>query len=356
MIRSFWIAAAALVVLFAGCSTKEYYKPDRTVNSWPVCKEPRFSAESIVGETPDKSEIPTWPTCKRAGVHMIYKNAQGAVTRKGYVVDISGVTDFTIPDKQRFLGISDGWILTTGIDGNVTLRNRERNESIVMALEKTVASAAVKDDLLAVLFASNDMGLYRLSTRKSYFKTQGTPVTALDVRVARPYFLGSLVIFPTLDGRFVVVDYENKEVLRSTVVSSDRYFDNVFYFNVIGDTMVAATQHRLFCLSDTERRQKYDLREVFFDRDGIWIATKEGEVIHLSTTLQPLAKRKFPFAHFLGMIVGREKLYLLEKEGYLIVMDKAMESEAVYLVKLDDGINFTSDHAFYVRDKIITVE
>ncbi len=345
-----------LLLMFAGCSTKEYYKPEKTVNSWPVCKEPRFSAESIIGETPHENDIPKWPVCKRAGVHLESKGAEGAVAKKGWVVDKEGITGFKIPDDQRYLGLSDGWILYTGIDGNLTLRSKEDNRSVVLPLEKTVAAASVQGDYVAVLFASNDMGIYRLSTQKSYFKTQGTPATAVDVRIARPYFLGTLVVFPTLDGRFTVVDVENREVLRSTVVSSEPYFDNIFYFNVIGDTMVAATQHRLFSLSDKERREKYDLRDAKFDEEGIWIATKEGEVVHLTQKLQVVSKKKFPFAHFLGMIVGKQKLYLLEKEGYLIVMDKAMTQTEVYAVKLDDGVSYTSNEGFYVRDKIITVE
>lgn len=350
---AFW---TLLLLMISGCSTKEYYKPEKTVNSWPVCKEPRFSAESIVGESPHKDEIPTWPVCKRAGVHLASKGAEGAVAKKGWVVDKEGITGFKIPDDQRYLGLSDGWILYTGIDGNLTLRHQDDNRSVVLPLEKTVAAASVQGDYVAVLFASNDMGIYRLSTKKSYFKAQGTPATAVDVRIARPYFLGTLVVFPTLDGRFTVVDVENKEILRSTVVSSEPYFDNIFYFNVIGDTMVAATQHRLFSLSDKERRAKYDLRDVTFNGEGIWIATKEGEVIHLTDGLQVVSRQKFPFAHFLGMIVGKQKLYLLEKEGYLIVMDKAMTQTEVYAVKLDDGVSYTSTEGFYVRDKIITVE
>lgn len=344
------------LLLLSGCSSKEYYEPEKTVNNWPVCKEPRFSAESIVGETPRKDKFPVWPPCERARVHLAYKNAQGAVAEKGQVIDSEGMTDFKIPAGTTFLGESDGWTLYTGIDGNVTLHRGNPDETVVLPLEKTVAAAAVHGDYVAVLFASNDMGIYKLSTRKSYFKTQGSPATAVDVRVARPYFLGNLVVFPTLDGRFVVVDYENKELLRSTVVSSETYFDNVFYFNVIEDTMVAATQNRLFSLSDKERREKYDLRDVVFDHDGIWLATKEGKVIHLDTALQPIAEQKFPFAHFLGMIVGKEKIYLLEKQGYLIVLDKALAHSDVYSVKLDDGVSYTSKHAFYVRDKIITVE
>jgi len=344
------------LLLLAGCGSKEYYKPEKTVNSWPVCKEARFSAEAIVGQTPARDDIPKWPVCKRGAFTLVAKGEQGAVSKQGRVVDTAGVADFTIPTDQRYLGQSGGWILYTGIDGNVTLRSTQGKETIVMPLEKTVAAAAVRDDFLAVLFASNDMGLYRLSTRQSYFKTQGTPPTAVDVRIASPYFLGSLVVFPTLDGRFVVVDVTNKEVLRSTVVSSEPYFDNIFYFNVIGNTMVAATQQRLFSLSDKERREKYDLRNAVFDSDGIWIATKEGVVAHLTTALQTIKKQKFPFAHFLGMIVGKEKVYLLEKEGYLIVMDKAMTQTEVYAVEFDKGITFAAQNAFYVDDKIITVE
>jgi len=336
---SFFLAGALL--LFSGCSTKEYYKPEQTVSDWPTCKTSAASTEN---------------PCVGEGVRLVSKGAQGAVSRQGVVVEKTGISGFKIPEEERFLGRSGGWFLSTDIDGNVTLRSADGNETKHLTLEKTVAAAAVQGDYLAVLFASNEVGIYRLSTGKSYYKLPGTPATAVDVRIANPYFLGNLVVFPTLDGRLVVIDYEHKELLRSTVVSSETYFDNIFYFKVVGDTMVAATSNRLFSLSDKERREKLDLRDVVFDGKNIWAATKEGEVLHLTPALEPVGKMKFPFAHFLGMIVGKEKLYLLEKEGYLIVIDKAMTHADVYDVSLGDGITFTGDKAFYVRDKIITVE
>lgn len=330
MTRTYVFIAALFLLLLSGCSSKEYYEPKNVVGDW---------------------------SDEESSVELIATGSQGAVSEEGTIVDADGVADFKIPTAQRYLGKSDGWIITAKIDGNVTLRSPERNATILMPLEKTVASAAVKGDYLAVLFANDDMGIYRLSTKASYFKTTGTPPVAVDIRITQPYFLGNLVVFPTLDGRFVVVDYEKKEVLRSTVVSSEPYFDNIFYFNVIGNAMVAATQHRLYCLSGQERREKFDLRNVVFDDDGIWVATKEGDVIHLTQSLQRIAKQAFPFAHFLGMIVGKEKIYLLEKEGYLIVMDKAMTQTKVYSVSLgDDDIVFTAKNAFYAGDQVITIE
>ncbi len=346
MIRTLLLPLLALLALTA-CSTKEYYSPEETVDESALCGT--FDSAS------EKREA-KGPVCSDSGAELVSRGAEGAVSENGEVIDSRGKSSARIKKGKRFLGISDGWVLSTGIDGNVTLQSRDGNRSVVMPLEKTVAAASVQGDYLAVLFASNDLGIYRLSTGKSYYKVQGTPVTAVDVRIASPYFLGTLVVFPTLDGRLVVVDYEHKELLRSTAVGSENYFGNIFYFNVIGDTMVAATSQHLFALSEQERRAKYDLRDVVFDKEGVWAATKEGEVLHMTAALQPIAKRKFPFAHFLGMIVGDKKLYLLEKEGYLIVMDKAMTQTEVYDVALDGGLTFTADKAFYAGDKIITVE
>lgn len=336
--------AAVMLTLLGGCSSKEYYTPETTAGSWPSC---RAGLPQQEGEA--------WPACVRMPAALTSKGAQGAVSDEGWLVDSEGVVPQRAPEGTRFLGLSDGWLLFTGVDGTVTLQKRGDTKSVVtLQLEKTVAAASVKGDLLAVLFASNDIALYTISTGKSAFKAQGTPALVVDVRIAAPYFLGNLVIFPTLDGKIAVVDAERKEVLRSTIVSSEPQFDNVFYFNVIGDTMVAATPHRIFSLGDKERRAAYDLRDVVFDAEGIWAATKEGEVLHLTPSLQPLAKRKFPFAHFLGLIIGKEKLYLLEKEGYLIVMDKAMQQVAVYKVDVSD-VTYTSERAFYTGDQVITV-
>lgn len=120
--------------------------------------------------------------------------------------------------------------------------------------------------------------------------------------------------------------------------------------------MVAGTGYRLFSLSEKERREKYEMRDIIFNEEGIWITTKEGEVIALTPSLQLKAKRKYPFAHFLGMIMTEDKIYLLERQGYIIELSKDLATSDVYELNIDDGYVYVADKAFYVNDIIYPVE
>ena len=140
------------------------------------------------------------------------------------------------------------------------------------------------------------------------------------------------------------------------LVSSEENFNNIIYFNVIDNVMVAATGYRLFSLSEKERREKYEMRDVIFGKEGIWITTKEGEVVSLTPSLQLNAKRKYPFAHFLGMILTDDRLYLLEKQGYIVELSKDLSESNVYELNIDDGFVYVGKKAFYVNDVIYSVE
>ena len=219
-----------------------------------------------------------------------------------------------------------------------------------------VASVTVKDDHVAVLFATNEMALYTLSTKELIFKESGNAPIAVDTRIVNPFFLNELVLYLTLDGKIVIINSDTKQVLRSMLVSSEENFNNIIYFNVIDNVMVAATGYRLFSLSEKERREKYEMRDVIFSDEGIWITTKEGEVVALTPSLQLKAKRKYPFAHFLGMIMTEEKLYLLERQGYIIELSKDLAVSDIYELNIDDGYVYVGDKAFYVNDVVYPVK
>ncbi|WP_345978078.1 hypothetical protein [Sulfurimonas sp. HSL3-7] len=319
------------LVIFSGCSNKEYYTPEVVKGDW---EKSSFLEETIVRTTAD-----------------------GAVLENGQILTKEGLQEYYLPEGYGYIGQSDGWIIASKVNGELLLqRIDDKSRQIRLELKKTIAGATVKGDKIAVLFATNEMALYRLSTKELVFKESGNAPVAVDTRIVNPYFLNELVLYLTLDGKVVIINSDTKQVLRSMLVSSEDNFNNIIYFNVIDNVMVAATGYRLFSLSEKERREKYEMRDIIFSNDGIWINTKEGEVIALTPSLQLKAKRKYPFAHFLGMILTDDKLYLLEKQGYIIELSKDLTESNVYELNIDDGFVYVGNKAFYINDVVYPVE
>ncbi|MEA1920182.1 MAG: hypothetical protein U9N52_10105 [Campylobacterota bacterium] len=328
--KALFFNATFALAIFSGCSTKEYYEP--------------------------KVETSDWPISGHLDSAIVDRNYDGAVLEDGEIVTRDGVSEVKLPKDYRFVSQSGGWIVAAKINGDLLLIDETIPKlQQKFELKKTIAGASVQDDTLAVLFANNEKALYSIQSKELIFKEQGNPPSAVDSRIVNPYFLNELVLFLTLDGKIDIINSESKKLLRSMIVSSEDHFNNIIYFNVIDNNMFAATSYRLISLGDKEMRQSYELRDILFDKDGVWLSTKQGEVYSLTPSLQLKAKKKFPFAHFLGMIVGKEKIYLLERQGYLIEIDKALKDYRVYDVDIEDGYVFVSDSSFYFDDAYIDV-
>jgi len=328
--RNLLLSATLALAIFSGCSTKEYYEP--------------------------KVETYDWDINGHLQSPIVDRNYDGAVLENGEIITKKGISEVSLPEDYRFVSQSGGWIIASKINGDLLLIDENTPlKQEKFELKKTIAGASVQDDTLAVLFANNDKALYSIKSKELIFKAQGTPPSAVDSNIVNPYFLNELVLFLTLDGKIDIISSESKKLLRSMIVSSEDHFNNIIYFNVINNNMFAATSYRLLSLGDKEMRQSYELRDIIFNDEGVWLSTKQGEIYSLTPSLQLKAKKKFPFAHFLGMIVAKEKIYLLEKQGFLIEIDKDLQNYKVYEVDIKDGYVFVSDKSFYFDDAYIDV-
>jgi len=326
-----YIFLASLVALFlTACSTKEVYKPKLLSNDW----DKTSSMDESIVDTSDNV----------------------ALLENRKVLSKDGELNVTVAKDQRVISLSDKRVISASIDGNVTITSIDNAKQIHMNLKKTIAGASVKDKLLAVLFANDDIALYNIDTKEILFKEQGGKVIAENMRIVNPYFLNDLVIFPTLDGKVIIVNAKLKKRLRTVIVSSDDYFNNIIYFNIADNKIIAASSYKLLAMAQKELRKKYEIRNIVFDGKLIYITTKQGEIIALTPDLQVDSKIKLPFAHFLGMISHKGKLYILEKEGYMIVVDKKTFAYTVHEVDIDDGFVFVGKNLFYVDDEKIAIE
>ncbi len=322
--KKVYFAALIALIALSGCSSKGYYKPEQVAGDWK-----RHSTLSAP---------------------IVALSGDGAMLEDGTILARDKELSFGLPEGYRLVGISDGWAIGTMIDGSLILVDGVR-EPKTFALGKTVAAASVSGEHLAVLFANNEKALYSIATGQQRYKEIGSSVTAIDGRIANPYFLNDLVLFLTLDGKIDIVNTGSLELLRSIIVSSEEHFNNIIYFNVVDETLFAATSYRVLALAEQELRASYELRDVIFTKEGVWLSTKQGEVIALTPSLILKAKKKFPFAHFLEMVLHDDKLYLLEREGYLLEMSASLEDLKVYEVDIDEGFVFASKEAIFINDQ-----
>ncbi len=338
-------------LFFSACSTKEVFEPKDVKGYW---KNTPHKNSDILYSPEVFCDIRDYPAEDEKIVDV---TSNLALLEDGSVLTKNGPVDIKIKKNYRLLDESDGWILSSTIDGNLTMAPLDHNKSVEnFELHKTIATASAKGDILAVLYADNEMALYSIKSKELLFKLQGNAPLVVDSRMVSPYFMNDLVLFLTLDGKVVIVNYEMQKKLRTIIISWEEYFNNVIYFNVVDSKLIAATGHKILSLASKEIRANHEIRTIIYDNKDIFITTKQGEVISLTPSLAINAKTKFPFAHFLGMILYKDKLYLLEKEGYIIELSKDLLEYSVYEVDIDDGYIFIEDKKFYVNNKYISVE
>ncbi len=331
MKKNILIITLSSLIAFNGCSSKEVFEPKTLKGEWK-------NQHNI-----DKNIIDTTST--------------SALLDNGQVLAKTGYINANIEDGYRLIANSDGWIISSKIDGKTILEyTKDKQLNKKLDLKKTVATASIKDDLLAVLFADNEMALYKISTGELLLKEQGNAPIAVDSRMASPFFMNDLVLFSTLDGKIVIINTRLKKKLRTVIVSTDEYFNNIIYFDVVDNKLIIATSNTLMSMSQKEIRSKYEVRNLTHIDNDIYITTKQGEVIALTPDLQVSSKLKFPFAHFLGLIATDDKVYALEKEGYIIEMTRDLLTYNVYEVNIDDGYVFVGDKVFFVDDMAISVD
>ena len=315
-----------LALAFTGCGTKRQY----------------FQPETLSGKIHYDGSLPS---------SMVDSIREGATLENGQVITKQGLTNVVLPAGMTFLGESNGRYIGAAVCGDLVIVDEAKKVLFKHSFNGVVASAALKGNLLALIMGSNELVLVNINDGKHLLHVKQDNVSVLDSRIASPYFLGDLVVFPTLDGKLVIVDEKSQKVIRDIVVSSDKFFGNIIYLQVLGDRLVAATKSKVVSINPkTMAFYDADVKDVIVLENRIFIFTKDGRVILTDADLRVLKERKFPFATFAGTIHGNF-IYMIEKTGYIIATDLDLVSTNVY--KMPDGIEahmFTTKDTLYYKN------
>lgn len=299
-----------IIAIFGGCESKKYFEPEH-INE---------------GLNLDAYEI------------------------KDNVVDFSlnGVTldDDTFLSKNinietklkegfKFLNDDGENILSADYDGNLLIQNKNKEER-VLNFDTNIVTASIKNNLIAIITAENVAMLYDLEKDKTVFKEYFNISMLNDIKMPSPVFLNSLVLYPTLDGKVLIVDATTNTIYKTINIDPKNDINNITFIETVNDSLVAATPNKIFTFSNGRVSIKdQEVRYVAVDDNNIFVATLDGRIIKYDLSLNEIKSKKFKFAKFHALGFG-SKLYALESQGYMITMDKELENEGIFEFDFDN--------------------
>ncbi len=283
----------------------------------------------------------------------------GIVAEDTIVTKKSGEISGLLPKGYFFLNENEGSVIVADNDGDLEIVEKGSGKPVFRKkFAQPVVSATRKGRLLALVLADNTIMLYDIKADREIYSESEEKVIAIDARAANPLFINDLIVYPTLDGRLLVMDSKTKTILRDVAISDKELFNNVIFLEVHGNILVAATASKVIVITPRNiYTYNANVKDMLYVGHDIYLFTKEGKVIHLNEKLQKLEESDFEFANFVAVAEMNGKLYGVEKNGYLIEMDRRLKN--VKVKALDEKVEapvLIAKGKLYIGDKEIPIQ
>ncbi|MAC83613.1 MAG: hypothetical protein CL624_05715 [Arcobacter sp.] len=305
--KHFLILLTTLFIL-TGCGSKKYFEPEDVKNS--------LSIEESTLSSSIKS-----------------MNREGATLEDGTIITRDGISKFKLPENFNFLNVSNtGKVLATNYKDTLLIGNEE------LKLENIVVAASLKDNKLALVYSNNSIELLDIDTKKTLFKEYLTISLANDTRIANPHFMGNLILFPTLNGKIIIVSSKTNESVKNISVDLDSEFNNIIFLTVIQDkqTLIAASANKIVTISTKNILSKdYEIRDIITNGENIYLATIDGRLVKLNLALEELESKKFKYSK-IHALAYTDSLYAIESQSFLIRLNEDFTNDKVYNFDFDN--------------------
>lgn len=335
------IIFAILTIFLIGCSEKQYFKP-----------------QTIAGKIEIKDKL-------EDSIYQANKN--GAMLENGTLITKDGIYDIKLKENFSFLNTSGDLLLVADYTSNTLfILNKDGKELNSFKFEFMPVSASLRDNILAVVLADNTSILWDTNTNEGLFSHKSSIVYTINSKSASPLFLDTMIIFPTLDGRLIVVSLNNFKIIRNVTIGSGSYFSNIIYL-ALGENannasalnnpnLIVATNNKLVSIvGGKEFNYSANINDILYTNNKIYILSLEGEVIELDLLLNELNKKKFQFATLSGIIIS-DSIYTLESQGYLIKIEPNGFIDSIYKINIDEYKNsFYTNDVIYYDNQIIRI-
>lgn len=378
--RIFTLAFISCAV-FLGCSSKKFYTPAKVDGEiifsqslpTPIAQNNRYVATLKDGSLLTQSGfVPINKQIKEiipkdarflnesGGYYIFAKGCDEMLLVRASVIDESAFDSGTCPIKEENSACTQeqiklktqGCAISASLKGNLLAFVTTDNTSHIISLESNTDFANV--DLTKEESADKDFenSGENSESYKSVFSQKGSAVLAVNQLIAAPLFLDSVVVFPTLDGRILVVSLQNYETQRNIIVSSEKFFNNIIYLQGDDVRIFAATPKKLISIvSGQQFSYQEDIKDITFANGYLYALTLEGKIAQLDHTLREVNTKKFEYASLEGMSVANNALYTYEKNGsFIIALDLENFSHKVYQAQDTFGKMMSNKLHFYTKN------
>lgn len=306
--KLFSLSLATLLLLsLSACSSKQYFEPENTY--------PASHASASYGE------------------NIVDLSRNGATLSNRHYIGKSGITSLDLGEGYRFLNENSTYALASNAEGKLKIISKSSRKVVrTVNLNMPIVSVTMRGDTVAYILNNNTFGLYSMKQNQKIVENRSERIFAIDTRSASPLFVENLVVMPMLDGKIVIVSIAHPENAKVVYISNDKSFNNVIHLSrVNNNTMVAVTPKRLITLgAEGQLDYRANISEVAVANNKIYLFTKDGKIVALNHSLKVLGKSKFKFAHYAVATAFDNKVYALDQQGSLIVLNSLLTKSKVY--------------------------
>ena len=325
MYKQTLLATLIAGTLFLGCSSKQYYTPEQT------------SSLSSTG----------------MGDKLVHYSRDGATLASGKVLTRTETVDLKLEEGFYFINHSNNAAVTADGQGNCNIVMKRGIVASTKFPNALVAGTLIGQNLVYVL-QDNSYGVYDFKQKKVVYNNKSNKAFAIDRRIANPLRIDKLVVIPTLDGKLTILDLETLKVAKEMYVSTETSLNNIIFLGTVNNTLIAATPNKVLSVSSKGKTElDTTVSEVALSNGDVSVFAKDGRVLQLKENLSIVAEKKFKFAHFSVAAVDAQKVYALDKQGFLIVSNRSLSKQKVYNVSEVEDFAFVSQDKLYYDGEVI---
>ncbi|MBN2825087.1 MAG: hypothetical protein JXQ76_07190 [Campylobacterales bacterium] len=333
MKRLLWLGVVVLsLAVLPSCNSKKYFEPEST------------------------SQIRTQTLSLSSNIKFV--NRDGATLNNGEYISKNGSGIVNLGKEYRYINESGNYILAANTTGNLKIISKATQKSkVVVGLQVPVVTASVSGDIVVYLLEDNSFGIYKISNNLKLWESKSERVFAIDNRVANPIFVGGTIALPTLDGKLLMINPNNKDATRALYISAEKNFNNAIHLSKAGNRLIAASAHSVLVVEGgSEKRMRIKLSDIVVDNGAIYLFAKNGEIIKTDYNLNKVASIKFDYA--LYSVVGSYggKLYALDYKGALIVLNSNLTKHKIYNFEDVDAYTFISNNRLFKNKEVIKID